>query len=169
MQDAALERITESGSVEWPWATSAGLAIVTGATGGGGGGSGGGATSLKAGGQTYRAAGGDGGGLADGQTVHGKNGRGCHYGSGGDGGGGATVPRTENQLASDGGSGGKGFPGETLIVELRGLSKGEPLEVEIGQGGGGGGGEGYKEGYAGAVGACGFVLFVPLHVEEKAS
>ena len=139
MQDAALERITESGSVEWPWATSAGLAIVTGATGGGGGGA---------------------------CCLEGLN----FYGAGGGGGGGATVPRTENQLASDGGSGGKGFPGETLIVELRGLSKGKPLEVEIGQGGGGGGGgEGYKEGYAGAVGACGFVLFVPLHIEEKAS
>lgn len=195
MQDAALLRVTESGSVEWPWATPTGLAIIVGAAGGGGGGGGaccleglnlfgaggggggggGGTTTLKAGGRSYRAAGGGGGdgggggGLADGRSVDGQNGRGCHYGSGGDGGRGAVVPPAENRLTSNGGDGGKGFPGETLIVELRGLSKGEPLEVEIGRGGdGGSGGEGYKEGYAGALGTGGFVLFVPLHVEEKA-
>ncbi len=31
--------------------------------------------------------------------------------------------------------------------------------------GGGGGGKGYEEGCAGAMGATGFVVFVPLHVD----
>ena len=98
MRDAALKRITESGSFDWPWAAMAGLAIVTGASGG---------------------------------------------------------------------DGGKGFPGETRIVELQGVSQGDRFEIEIGQGGGGTGGEGFEKGDAGVAGADGFVLLVPLHVDKE--
>jgi hypothetical protein len=67
---------------------------------------------------------------------------------------------------SNGGHGGKGFPGETRIVELDGLSNGDRFEVDVGQGGqGGGGGAGYKHGDTGAEGEGGFVLFVPLSTE----
>ena len=78
MQDGALGRVSPSGIFEWPWATPAGLAIITGASGGGGGalcleglnlfgaggsggGSGGGGTTLKVGEKTHRAHGGNGG------------------------------------------------------------------------------------------------------------
>ncbi len=143
MRDAALQRITESGSFDWPWAAMAGLAIVTGASGG------------------------DGGGLDAGRPASGKNGKGCDYGSGGGGGRGAVAPSADNRPVSNGGNGGKGFPGETRIVELQGLSQGDRFEIEIGQGGGGTGGEGFEKGDAGVAGADGFVLFVPLHVDKE--
>jgi len=194
MRDAALHRITESGNFEWPWAAPTGLAIITGATGGGGGGGGafcleglnlfgaggggggegGKATTLQVGEQSYRAAGGNGGdggaggGLDDGRPVNGINGKGCHYGLGGDGGAGAVAPPAEGRLVSNGGNGGKGFPGETLLVELQGLSRGDEIKIEVGRGGGGGGGgRGYGTGSTGAIGADGFVVFVPLHVDTE--
>ena len=194
MRDATLYRITESGNFKWPWAAPTGLAIITGAAGGGGGGGGafcleglnifgaggggggggGEATTLQAGEIRYRAAGGDGGdggdggGLDDGQPVNGINGKGCHYGLGGDGGTGAVAPSAEGRLVSNGGKGGKGFPGETLLVELHALSKGDEIKIEVGRGGdGGGGGKGYGKGSTGAVGADGFVVFVPLLVDRE--
>lgn len=194
MRDAVLHRITESGNFAWPWATPTGLAIITGAAGGGGGGGGafcleglnlfgaggggggggGKATTVQVGEQSYRAAGGNGGdgggggGLDDGHPVSGINGKGCHYGLGGDGGAGAIAPPAEGRLVSNGGNGGKGFPGETLLVELQGLSKGAEIKVEVGRGGGGGGGgKGYGTGSTGAIGADGFVAFVPLHVDKE--
>ena len=189
MPKTGFSRIVESGVFKWPWTTQHGLLVIVGAAGGGGGG--GGALCLEGlnlygagggggggGGQasgvthmesTYQAAGGSGGdggaggGLHDGRPVDGKPGRGCHYGDGGDGGRGAVVPAVEGRLASNGGDGGKGFPGETRIVELAGLSVGERFEVNIGNGGGGGGsGQGYAKGAVGIAGASGFVLFVPL-------
>ena len=167
MRDAALHRITESGNFEWPWAAPTGLAIITGAAGGGGGG--GGAFCLE--GLNVFGAGGDGGGgggLNEGHPVNGIDGKGCHYGGGGDGGAGAVAPPAEGRLVSNGGTGGKGFPGETLLVELQGLSKGDELKLEVGRGGGGGGGgEGYGTGSTGAIGADGFVVFVPLHVDSE--
>ena len=193
MRDAALHRITESGNFEWPWAAPTGLAIITGAAGGGGGGGAfcleglnlfgagggggggrGGATTLQAGEESYRAAGGNGGnggaggGLDDGHPVNGINGKGCHYGLGGDGGAGAVAPPAEGRLVSNGGNGGKGFPGETLLVELQGLSKGDEIKIEVGRaGGGGGGGKGYGKGSTGAIGADEFVVFVLLHVDKE--
>ena len=193
MTDIALRRITESGIFAWPWATAHGLAIVVGAEGGGGGGGGalcleglnlfgaagggggdgGASTTIRAGEEIYRAAGGSGGdggaggGLVDGEPVKGKNGKGCHYGDGGAGGHGAVAPPAEGRLASNGSDGGKGFPGETRIVELHGLSKGDRFEIEIGQGGdGGGGGDGYEQGDAGVRGNGGSVLFVPLFAKK---
>ena len=76
---------------------------------------------------------------------------------------GASVSPAEGRLASDGGDGGKGFPGETRIVELAGLTLGTRFEIKIGKGGGGGGGggRGYEASDAGGAGANGFVLFVP--------
>lgn len=194
MRDAPLHRITESGIFEWPWAAPTGLAIITGAAGGGGGGGGafcleglnlfgagggdggegGEVTTLQAGDESYRAAGGNGGdggnggGLDDGHPVNGINGKGCHYGLGGDGGAGAVAPPAKGRLVSNGGNGGKGFPGETLFVELQGLSKGDEIRVQVGRGGGGGsGGKGYGKGGPGTIGAGGFVVFVPLHVDRK--
>ena len=194
MRDAALHRITESGNFEWPWAAPTGLAIITGAAGGGGGGGGafcleglnvfgaggggggegGNATTLHVSEQSYRAAGGaggdggGGGGLDDGNPANGIDGKGCHYGVGGDGGAGAVAPPAEGRSVSNGGRGGKGFPGETLLVELQGLSKGDELKLEVGRGGGGGGGgEGYGTGSTGAIGADGFVVVVPLHVDTE--
>lgn len=194
MRDATLRRIAESGSFEWHWAAPTGLAIITGAAGGGGGGGGafcleglnlfgagggggggaGEATTLQAGEESYRAAGGNGGdgggggGLEDGHPVNGINGKGCHYGLGGDGGAGAVAPSAKGRLVSNGGNGGKGFPGETLLIELQGLSKGDEMKIEVGRGGGGGGGgKGYGNGSTGAIGADGFIVFVPLHVDKE--
>ena len=193
MRDTVSRRVTESGNFAWPWATPHGLAIVVGAAGGGGGGGGalcleglnlfgaagggggggGAATTVRAGEEIHKAAGGNGGdggcggGLVDGKPVKGKNGEGCHYGAGGEGGRGAVAPRDEGRIVSNGGDGGKGFPGETRIVELHGLSKGDRFEIEVGQGGeGGGGGAGYKQGDAGDGGDGGSVLFVPLSAKQ---
>lgn len=189
MQKKPFIRVAESGVFRWPWTETRGLLVICGAAGGGGGGGGalcleelnlygagggggggGGAeTSVKRGETTYRAAGGNGGngggggGLHDGKPVTGKPGNGCHYGDGGDGGGGADVPPAEGRLTSNGGDGGKGFPGETRIVELTDLCIGDEFEVQVGRGGcGGGSGKGYVTGALGTVGANGFVLFVPL-------
>ncbi|MDE0286154.1 MAG: hypothetical protein OXN26_16610 [Gammaproteobacteria bacterium] len=124
---------------------------------------------MKYGETVYEAAGGnggnggDGGGLHEGEPVAGKTGKGCHYGIGGAGGLGAEAPYSDGRLTSNGGDGGKGFPGETLIVELADLSVGDHFEIRIGKGGGGGdGGKGYETGNAGVAGADGFVFFVPL-------
>ncbi len=171
MLKKGFRRVIKSGVFVWPWTESHGLLVIGGALGGGG--SGGGATSVKRGKTTYQAAGGnggDGGGggeLHEGKPVEGKHGKGCHYGDGGDGGRGAVVPPTDGRLASNGGNGGKGFPGETQIVELADLSVGDRFEIKIGRGGGGGGGgKGYKKGDVGVAGADGCVLFVPVLAEE---
>ena len=194
MAQVALKRIDESGIFRWPWDSTSGLLVICGASGGGGGG--GGAFCLEGlnlfgadggeggyGGEptivlrkqaAYEAAGGDGGGggggggLHDGESAPGKNGVGCRYGSGGDGGGGGEVTRPEGRLSSNGGDGGKGFPGETLIVELSDLSAGERFDISIGAGGGGGGGgEGYEAGAAGGAGKNGHVHFVPLITDSE--
>ncbi len=194
MQTRGHRRIVESGVFEWPWKESHGLLFIAGAAGGGGGGGGafcleglnlygaggggggggGRATSVKRGETTYKAAGGNGGGggggggLHEGNPLKGVHGKGCHYGDGGDGGNGAAVPPAEGRLTSDGGKGGKGFPGESRIVELADLSVGDRFEIRVGKGGGGGeGGKGYEIGDAGVVGASGFVLFVPVLAEEE--
>lgn len=189
MKDTALRRITESGIFAWPWATAYGLAIIVGAAGGGGGGGGqlcleglnlfgasgggggggGAATTIRVGEEIHKAIGGNGGdggaggSIVDGNPVKGQHGRGCNYGVGGSGGHGAVAPPADGRLAADGGNGGKGFPGEARIVELRGLSIGDRFEIEVGQGGdGGGGGSGYEQGGAGVRGIGGSVLLVPL-------
>lgn len=194
MQATGHRRVVKSGIFEWPWTESHGLMLIAGAAGGGGGGGGafcleglnlfgaggggggggGGPTSVELGETTYKAAGGNGGagggggGLHEGKPVKGMHGKGCHYGDGGDGGDGAGVPPTDGRLTSDGGKGGKGFPGETRIVELTDLSVGDHFEIKVGRGGGGGGGgKGYKNGDEGIAGAGGFVLFVPVLAEEE--
>ena len=101
--------------------------------------------------------------MAEREPVHGADGRGCHYGTGGEGGGGGDAPVEPGLTVSNGGNGGKGFPGETLIVELEDLSVGARFEVEIGIGGQGGkAGRGYREGADGSVGVGGSVVFVPI-------
>ena len=189
MPNTHFARIAESGVFEWPWTSPHGLLLIFGAAGGGGGGGGafcieglnlygagggggggGGQTTSVAHRQmTHHAAGGNGGGggagggLHDGVPVEGKSGTGCRYGTGGDGGRGAIVPPAEGRLVSNGGGGGKGFPGETKIVEIAGLSVGERFEIQIGTGGGGGGGgKGYETGAVGVAGANGYVIFVPV-------
>ena len=78
------------------------------------------------------------------------------------------MPPVDGRLVSNGGDGGKGFSGETLIVELSDLSVGDRFEINIGSGGaGGGGGKGYEAAAAGVAGANGFVLFVPLFAGDK--
>ena len=194
MQTIGHRRIVKSGVFEWPWTESHGLLFIVGAAGGGGGGGGafcleglnlygagggaggggGGSTTVKGGETIYKAAGGNGGdgggggGLQEGNPLEGKCGKGCHYGEGGEGGNGAVVPPTDGRLTSNGGKGGKGFPGETRIVELADLSVGDRFEIKVGRGGGGGdGGRGYKTGDPGVVGASGFVLFVPVFAEQE--
>ncbi len=167
MARTGFARITESGVFEWPWAESRGLLVITGAAGGGGGG--GGALCLE-GLNLYGAGGGGGGGggLNEGKPVEGNRGKGCHYGDGGDGGNGAVVPKADGRLASNGGKGGKGFPGETQIVELADLSVGDRFEINVGRGGGGGGGgKGYENGGTRAEGTHGLVLFIPTLAEER--
>ena len=194
MLKTGFSRIVESGVFEWPWTSPDGLLVITGAAGGGGGGGGafcleglnlygaggggggggGQATSVMYRQTTCQAAagsggdGGAGGGLHDSVPVEGKPGKGCHYGDGGDGGCGAIVPPADGRLASNGGDGGKGFPGETQIVEIADLSVGDRFEITIGTGGdGGGSGKGYKTGGVGVAGANGYVLFVPVFAGDK--
>ena len=151
----ALYRVVESGDFVWPWAASHGLLVICGGAGGGAGG--GGALCLE-GLNLYGAGGGGGGGGAEATSV--KHGETVYQAAGGLG---AEVPHSDGRLTSSGGDGGKGFPGETLIVELADLSVGDHFEIRIGKGGGGGdGGKGYETGNAGVAGADGFVLFVPL-------
>lgn len=100
--------------------------------------------------------------MLDGGPVAGTPGTGCHYGDGGEGGRGGVVPPSDRRVASNGGDGGRGFPGETVIVLLEDLSVGDRFEIEVGTGGGGGqGGEGFKTGAAGIGGPSGWVMFVP--------
>ena len=186
-------RVVESGVFVWPWTETQGLLVVGGAAGGGGGGGGGfcieglnlfgagggggggggKATGVKRGNANYQAVGGNGGeggsggGLHEGEPVKGKHGKGCHHGDGGDGGRGAVVPPVDGRIASNGGDGGKGFPGETQIVELANLSVGDRFEIKVGKGGNGGGsGKGYEKGNIGVAGADGFVLFVPVFADK---
>jgi hypothetical protein len=78
------------------------------------------------------------------------------------------VPPSDGRIASNGGDGGRGFPGETLVVSLGGLSIGDRFEIVIGQGGDGGrGGEGFETGKVGSGGADGWVVLVPLHTRDK--
>ena len=118
--------------------------------------------------RTYQAAGGNGGGggIVNGKPSKGANGLGCRYGNGGEGGRGAGVPPSPERTVSDGGDGGRGFPGETRVVELTGLSVGALFEIVIGHAGRGGkGGQGYKTGSDGTKGIGGSVLFVPIFAE----
>ena len=182
-------RIVRSGTVKWSWHTPYGLAVISGGAGGGGGGGGavcieglniygasggnggdgGNATGLTIRGRSYRAAGGNGGyGGDSGSILNGEPqvvspGSGCHFGLGGDGGEGTAVARREGRLVSDGGDGGKGFPGEIEIVEFADLRYGDDLDVEIGTGGlGGDAGQGFENGRSGTSGGDGFVLLVPI-------
>ena len=67
------------------------------------------------------------------------------------------------RTVSHGGNGGRGFPGETRVVELVDLSLGDTFQITVGGGGGGGrGGEGYENGGKGHQGIDGSVLFVPI-------
>lgn len=194
MSASSFSRIVESGVFEWPWKTPHGLLVVCGAAGGGGGGGGafcmeglnifgaggggggggGEATSVDFGQTAWRAGGGNGGGggggggLYEGKPAAGACGVGCSHGNGGGGGEGGMAQPADGRLVSSGGEGGKGFPGETLIVELADLSVGDRFELSIGEGGGGGGGgQGYENGAAGGEGANGFVLFVALYADEQ--
>ena len=191
MKAGGFRRIVESGDFEWPWQVARGLMIISGASGGGGGGGGafcwkglilhggggggggggGVRTTVKRGQEVLRASGGNGGGggagggFSNGKPIPGKNGFGCKFG-GVPGGRRGTVDN-ENEssdwIFADGGDGGGGFPGETVIVPLDDLSMGELFEITIGQAGGSGkGGEGFVNGSDGSIGNDGSVYFVPL-------
>ena len=78
------------------------------------------------------------------------------------------MPSSGSRIASNGGDGGRGFPGETLIVPLGNLSVGDRFEIKIGEGGGGGrGGEGFETGTVGIAGGAGWVIIVPLLACDK--
>ena len=80
------------------------------------------------------------------------------------------MPASPGRTVSDGGNGGKGYPGETLVVELEDLSLGDTFHVTVGGGGGGGGGgEGYENGGIGAKGINGSVIFVPIFEVQGAN
>lgn len=154
MTNTGSSRLVESGVFKWPWTASHGLLVIGGASGGGGGG----AFCLE--GLNLYGAGG--GGLREGTPVQGGSGRGGSYGNGG--GAGAEATPSEGRVVAGGGSGGKGFPGEVKVEEISHLSIGDRFEIEIGIGGRGGyAGKGYEEGMAGATGAGGFVLLVPVY------
>lgn len=189
-------RIIESGTFKWPWHTPHGLAIMSGAAGGGGGGGGavcieglnifgaaggeggdgGDATTLVVRERLCVAAGGNGGyggdsgSIIDGKPQEAGQGSGCHFGPGGDGGSGTDVARAEDRIVSDGGGGGKGYPGETKVVEFSDMSCGDEIVVEIGNGGNGGrAGSGFEPGDDGDVGQNGWVLLVPIYGPEARS
>ena len=195
MSEEGLKRIAESGTYTWPWSTPFGLLIITGGSGGGGGG--GGAFCIKglntyggAGGKggiggkltrviikpmIYMASGGNGGnggsggGIINGQPSAGAHGKGCLHGPGSEGGlGGQVTPDAALSIFSNGGNGGRGFPGQTLITDVENLLVGTVLDVVIGEGGPGGmGGDGYKKGSDGDLGPRGHVVMVPIF--KKAS
>lgn len=181
-------RVTETGAFSWPWDTSRGLAVIAGAAGGGGGGGGalcleglnfhgsgggrggrgGGGTTLLVGERLHVARGGSGGGggggggIKDGEPLRGKDGAGCHFGLS-DGGAGGRPSAAPDRIVAEGGDGGRGFPGETVVVELEDLTVGDALQIQVGEGGAGGaGGAGYEEGRGGTSGQNGHVLIVPL-------
>ena len=162
VRTSGIQRIVESGTFAWPWQSRRGLAVVTGGSGGGGGGGGafcmhglnlhggggghgGEESTLVVGPKTYAAGGGrggdggGGGGMQNGQPAPGRPGIGSGFG-GGEGGRGAHVEPRSDGVVAEGGDGGRGFAGETLVVELEGLSPGDPFEITIGHGGGGGNG-----------------------------
>ena len=146
MQVNGLLKIVESGALEWPWRASTALLIISGAAGGGGG-----------------------GGIVNGEPVRGKDGRGCHFGdiAGGQGVKVGQEVRDSDAITADGGDGGRGFLGETVVQELTDLSVGDRFKITIGQGGrGGAGGEGYLKGNDGSGGNDGSVLLVPVFFEE---
>lgn len=194
MQNRKFARIEKSEDFLWPWSASEGLLIVAGASGGGGGGggafcleglnlygatggqggNGGGLTRVKRSNLNFSASGGNGGDggsagcLQDGKPVIGAKGKGSHYGGGGDGGSGANPPQVDGRVLSNGGEGGKGFPGEIQIYELTELSIGERFEIIVGNGGNGGsGGLGYRIGGEGGRGLSGYVILVPFSVDTK--
>ena len=176
-----VHQVENSGDFKWPWPTRRCLLVVHGAAGGGGafcvdgltlygaaGGDGGEGTFVQYKERTWVAhggnggAGGGGGGLDEGAPKDGEERSGCRYGDGGDGGHGADVPE-DDRLAAVGGTGGKGFPGETLVVEIDDLSVGDIFEINVGRGGdGGAGGEGFRTGYTGESGANGLVVIAAL-------
>ena len=193
MGKTGVRRIVETGAFKWPWPTALGLVIVRGAAGGGGGGGGalciqglnvygsrgggggrgGTVTTVTIRQRIYQAsggnggAGGGGGSFIDGKPAEGANGLGCHFGDGGEGGRGAAVPASRERIVSNGGDGGKGFPGETLLMELADLSVGDAFEITVGVGGGvGSGGEGYEKGGDGGKGIGGSVIFIPIFQEQ---
>lgn len=88
--------------------------------------------------------------------------------SGGGGGQGAVVSPSSGRKVSNGGDGGKGFPGETQIAELSGLSVGGSLKITVGDGGSGGrDGQGFKEDGVGLDGLGGSVLLVPIFEDRE--
>ena len=128
---------------------------------------------MKSGERTFVASGGNGGGggdggsLIDGRPTTAASGVGCRFGDGGNGGQGAVATPSSDQTVSDGGDGGKGFPGETLVVELSDLSIGAAIEITVGDGGSGGhAGRGFREGSAGSDGIGGSVLLIPIFNRE---
>ena len=191
MKETGVRKIVESGNFEWAWETARGLLIISGADGGGGGGGGafsmqelnlcvgeggeggvgGGPTTVEVGGRTHGASGGAGGGggggagINNGKPARGKDGAGCHYGDihGGLGARGSGEDQDSGKILAEGGNGGRGFPGETRIVELDDLTVGADFKVDIGQGGRGGrGAPGYVEGKDGSDGNNGCVVLVPI-------
>lgn len=191
MKEAGIQKIVESGNFEWAWKTARGLLVITGAAGGGGGGGGafymqesdlcvgeggeggegGGPTTVEVGGRTHGASGGAGGGggggagIKNGKPARGKDGVGCHYGDihGGLGANGSGEDHGSNKILAEGGSGGRGFPGETRVVELDNLTIDTDFKVSIGQGGSGGrGAAGYVQGKHGSDGNNGYVVLVPI-------
>lgn len=198
METAGIKRIDKSGTYEWPWATTRGLAILSGAAGGGGGGGGasckdglsfiaggggdggdgGDGTRLVINETVFIAAGGEGGGGGGGGNIRdenpekGTNGRGCHYGEGGQGGQGAATDSEVNpeRIVSEGGNGGKGYPGQVCVIELEKLTIGTSIEAAIGAGGNGGkGGKGHRDAENGASGTGGFVLLIPIQDKTEGS
>ncbi len=189
-------QIVESGAVEWPWRATRALLIISGAAGGGGGGGGafcmqglnlhgggggrggggGGPTRVEVRGNPYctsgggGGAGGGGGGVMNGKPIRGKDGGGCHFGeiAGGRGARIGTEVQDSDAITADGGDGGRGFPGETIVEEITDLSVGDSFEITIGQGGRGGiGGKGFLDGQDGCDGHNGRVLLVPIHEEAR--
>ena len=188
-----IEHIKESTLFKWRWNTQHGFLLVCGAAGGGGGGGAaqdaletnyqifadgndgrvGGWTWVRRGETTFPASGGNGGNGGDAgellkynedKTVARTN------DGGGDGGKGGLASLGESRLISNGKSGGKGYPGETKFFTFDDLDYDEPFKIIIGKGGEGGrGGNGYKPGSPGERGKDGYVLFIPVFVNENSS
>jgi hypothetical protein len=76
------------------------------------------------------------------------------------GGQGGTLQESAGRIVSAGGSGGLGFLGQTIVVELTDMSFGEAFQITVGQGGSGG--AGFETGRDGLAGPNGSVCLVPI-------
>ena len=69
--------------------------------------------------------------MVNGKPLKGDDGRGSRIDGGGVGGQGGTLQESAGRIVSAGGSGGLGFLGQTIVVELTDMSFGEAFQITV--------------------------------------